>query len=40
MYIIVHVNGHPLSIQHVNTFTCEHTHAATPQEKHKYCCWS
>ena len=36
MHIIVHVNGHPLSIQRVNTFTCEHTHAATPQEKHNF----
>jgi len=33
MYIIVHVNGHPLSAQHVNTFTCEHTRAASPREK-------
>ena len=34
MYIILHVNGHPLSIQHVNTFTCEHTRAAYPRENH------
>ena len=30
MYIIVHVNGYPLPAHHVNTFTCEHTRAASP----------
>ena len=37
MPIVVDVDANSVQLScHVNTFTCQHTHATTPQEKHMF----